>query len=53
MKDGKAYINDAQVSIADIKAENGVVHAIDAVITPPAKMADAGNKSSSSQDCNR
>ena len=53
MKDGKAYINDAQVSIADIKAENGVVHVIDAVITPPARMADAGKKSSSSQDCGR
>ena len=40
-KDGKAYIDDAQVTVADIKADNGVVHVIDAVITPSSKMADA------------
>ena len=39
--DGKAYINDAQVTVADIKADNGVVHVIDAVITPSPKMTDA------------
>lgn len=49
-KDGKAYINDAMVTVADIKADNGVVHVIDAVITPSAKMAStakAGNNASS------
>ncbi|MCG8328452.1 MAG: fasciclin domain-containing protein [Chitinophagales bacterium] len=30
------FINDAQVSIADIRTFNGVVHVIDAVILPPA-----------------
>ena len=28
------YINDAMVSVADIEAENGVVHVIDAVLIP-------------------
>jgi uncharacterized surface protein with fasciclin (FAS1) repeats len=48
LKDGKAYINGAMVTVADIKADNGVVHVIDAVITPPAKMASASIMSSSS-----
>jgi hypothetical protein len=28
------YINDAMVTVADIEAENGVVHVIDAVLNP-------------------
>ncbi len=35
LKDGKAMINDATVTAADIEAENGVVHVIDSVILPP------------------
>jgi uncharacterized surface protein with fasciclin (FAS1) repeats len=31
------FINDAEVIIADLEADNGVVHVIDAVLMPPAK----------------
>ena len=52
LKDGKAYIDNAMVTVADIKADNGVVHVIDAVITPAKKMADAGSAGSqSAQGC--
>ena len=33
--DGKVYINNAMVTLADIEADNGVVHVIDAVLLPP------------------
>ena len=35
----KVMINDALVTIADIKTSNGVIHVIDKVILPPAAMA--------------
>ncbi len=35
LKDGKAMINNATVTSADIMADNGVVHVIDTVILPP------------------
>lgn len=35
VKDGKVYINDAQVTTADIETSNGVIHVINAVIMPP------------------
>ncbi len=34
LKDGKAMVNNATVSAADIEASNGVVHVIDTVILP-------------------
>ena len=34
LKDGKAMINNATVTTADIEASNGVVHVIDTVILP-------------------
>ena len=36
INDDGIFINNAQVIIADIEAENGVVHVIDAVLLPPA-----------------
>jgi uncharacterized surface protein with fasciclin (FAS1) repeats len=33
--DGSIFINDAQVTVADIVTDNGVVHVIDAVLLPP------------------
>jgi uncharacterized surface protein with fasciclin (FAS1) repeats len=35
LKDGKAMVNDATVTAADVKASNGVIHVIDKVILPP------------------
>jgi len=32
---GNVFINNAQVIIADVEADNGVVHVIDAVLLPP------------------
>jgi len=37
LKDGKVFVNDAQVVKADIKASNGVIHVINHVIMPPKK----------------
>ena len=33
--DGMVYLNDAQVVITDIIADNGVIHVIDSVLLPP------------------
>ncbi|MCA1800285.1 MAG: fasciclin domain-containing protein, partial [Actinobacteria bacterium] len=38
--DGKAYINQAMITVTDIEADNGVVHVIDAVITQPESIVD-------------
>ncbi len=37
---GKVFINNAQVTVADVLADNGVVHVIDAVILPPKTVVD-------------
>ncbi len=37
LKDGKVFVNDAEVVKADIKASNGVIHVINHVIVPPKK----------------
>lgn len=37
VKDGSVYVNGAKVTITDIPASNGVIHAISAVILPPAQ----------------
>ena len=34
-EDGSVMVNDANVAIADIKASNGVIHVVDAVLVPP------------------
>ena len=41
IKDGKPYINDAQIVTTDIATSNGVIHVIDSVILPPAEAAAA------------
>lgn len=34
VKDGKVFINDAEVVIADINTTNGIIHVIDTVLMP-------------------
>jgi uncharacterized surface protein with fasciclin (FAS1) repeats len=36
VRDGKVFVNGAQVVTADVTASNGVIHVIDAVVLPPA-----------------
>jgi len=35
--DGRAFVNDAMITDTDLRADNGVIHSIDAVLLPPAK----------------
>ena len=37
---GMVYINDAMVAVADIEADNGVVHVITAVLTPSTSIRE-------------
>lgn len=48
-KDGSFYVDNAKISVADIKADNGVVHVIDAVIIPAPKSASVEDGCSSSK----
>ncbi|MBK7695366.1 MAG: fasciclin domain-containing protein, partial [Saprospiraceae bacterium] len=41
-KDG-VFINNAKVTVADVLADNGVVHVLDAVLLPPVTVADVIN----------
>ena len=40
ISEGNVFINDAQVIVADIEADNGVVHVIDAVLTPSTSIRE-------------
>jgi uncharacterized surface protein with fasciclin (FAS1) repeats len=51
IKEGKVFIDAAQVTVADIQTDNGVVHVIDAVILPSNEMAKA-SASKSGGGCN-
>jgi uncharacterized surface protein with fasciclin (FAS1) repeats len=42
LRDGKVFVNGAQVVTADIKASNGVIHVIDTVLLPSAAPVPAG-----------
>lgn len=42
LRNGKVYVNGAQVVTADIVASNGVIHVIDSVLLPKAEPAAAG-----------
>ncbi len=55
IKNGKVYVDNARVISADIKTDNGIVHVIDAVITPSSAMAEAGQSGSdhSSSSCGK
>jgi uncharacterized surface protein with fasciclin (FAS1) repeats len=35
VEDGKVFINNSEVILNDIMANNGVIHVIDAVLLPP------------------
>ena len=37
IEDGRVFINDAEVIITDIMADNGVIHVLNAVLLPPAE----------------
>ncbi len=37
VKDGKVMVNKSNVTAVDVKASNGVIHVIDAVLLPPEK----------------
>jgi uncharacterized surface protein with fasciclin (FAS1) repeats len=48
---GEVFIDNAQVTLADIPADNGVVHVIDAVLLPPSDCAGVMNGISALDAC--
>lgn len=42
VRDGKVYVNGAQVVTADVAASNGVIHVIDAVLPPASLTGSSG-----------
>jgi len=42
---GNVFINDAQVTVADIMADNGIVHVINAVLTPSSSVNESNMQS--------
>lgn len=44
MKDGSLAVGGAKVTTADVQATNGIIHIVDAVMTPPKKKGKATNK---------
>ncbi|GAB5413888.1 MAG: hypothetical protein Cons2KO_14910 [Congregibacter sp.] len=44
IRDGDLFINESRVTATDIEASNGIIHVIDAVLSPPADAGEpAGN----------
>ncbi len=41
---GGVFINDAQVTVADIETDNGIVHVIDGVLLPPTTVRELEDK---------
>ena len=41
LADSKLYINKSAVSLADVMADNGVIHVVDQVILPPPAVTDS------------
>lgn len=41
VRGGKVYVNGAEVTTADLGASNGVIHVIDTVLLPPARVTGA------------
>lgn len=39
----RLFINSSEVIVTDVAATNGIIHVIDAVLTPPADMPDAAD----------